>query len=228
MSTGSRLRTLVTLFSRRFFENDLLAPDIDLRPAALWIVGALVAPSLLWSAKRVVPYGLMSVLGPEVMEAASWFDKALLVTLAMFNAGVVTLLAWEALLVDRRDAHVLGGLPLSPSLIVAAKGLALLRLLALVAALNVPAALVIVVAVYGHIDMAIVPRAFSVHAAIAISASLATALVIGALLVAVTSLARGSASRVPCSRSALARRSRPGRSTCCAAWKAPASSACTR
>lgn len=196
MSTGSRFRTLITLFSRRFFENDLLAPDIDLRPAALWIVGALLAPSLLWSAKRVVPYGLMSVAGPEVMEAASWFDKALLVTLAMFNAGVVTLLTWEALLVDRRDAHVLGCLPLAPSLIVAAKGVALLRLLALVAVLNVPAAFVIVFAVYGHIDMALLPRAFVVHSAIAISASLATALVIGALLVAVTSLTRGSASRV--------------------------------
>jgi hypothetical protein len=196
MRTGSPFRTLVTLFSRRFFENDLLAPDIDLRPAALWIVGALVAPSLLWSAKRIVPYGLMSVLGPEVMEAASWFDKALLVTLAMFNAGVVTALTWEALLVDRRDAHVLGSLPLAPSLIVAAKGVALLRLLALVAALNVPAAFVIAFAVYGHIDMALVPRAFVVHSAIAMAASLATALVVGALLVAVTSLTRGSASRV--------------------------------
>jgi hypothetical protein len=67
--TVSRFRTLVDLFSRRFFENDLLAPDIDLRPVGIWIVGALLAPSLLWSAKRIVPYGLMSVLGPEVMEA---------------------------------------------------------------------------------------------------------------------------------------------------------------
>jgi hypothetical protein len=194
--TVSRFRTLVDLFSRRFFENDLLAPDIDLRPVGIWIVGALLAPSLLWSAKRIVPYGLMSVLGPEVMEAASWFDKALLVTLAMFNAGVVTLLTWEALLVDRRDAHVLGSLPVSPSRIVAAKGLALLRLLALVAALNVPAAFVISFAVYGHIDIGLLPRAFAAHAAIAFAASLTTALSVTALLVGVTSLARGAASRL--------------------------------
>lgn len=195
MTSAPRFRTLVDLFSRRFFENDLLAPDIDLRPAAIWILGALLAPSLLWSAKRIVPYGLMSVLGPEVMEAASWFDKALLVTLAMFNAGVVTLLMWEALLVDRRDAHVLGSLPVAPSLIVAAKGLALLRLLALVAVLNVPAAFVICFAVYGHVDISLLPRAFVVHAAVAIGASLTTSLAVTALLVGVTSLTRGSASR---------------------------------
>ena len=196
MTPSRRFRTLVELFSRRFFENDLLAPDIDLRPAAIWILGALLAPSLLWSAKRIVPYGLMSVLGPEVMEAASWFDKALLVTLAMFNAGVVTLLMWEALLVDRRDAHVLGSLPVAPWLIVAAKGVALLRLLALVAVLNVPAAFVICFAIYGHIDVWLLPRAFVVHAAIAMAASLTTALTVAALLVGVTSLARGAASRL--------------------------------
>jgi hypothetical protein len=191
-----RFRTLVDLFSRRFFENDLLAPDIDLRPTAIWIVGALLAPSLLWTAKRVVPYGLMSVLGQDTMEMASWFDKALLVTLAMVNAGVVTLLTWEALLVDRRDAHVLGSLPVAPSLVVAAKGFALLRLLGLVALLNVPAAFVLAFEVYSHHAVSLVPRVFVVHAVIAMLASLSTATILTALLVAVTTMARGAALRV--------------------------------
>ena len=41
MTAAPRFRTLVDLFSRRFFENDLLAPDIDLRPAAIWILGEI-------------------------------------------------------------------------------------------------------------------------------------------------------------------------------------------
>jgi hypothetical protein len=195
VTSPGRFRTLVDLFSRRFFENDLLAPDIDLRPAAVWVVGALLAPSLLWTAKRVVPYGLMSVLGPDVMESASWFDKALLVTLAMFNAGVVTLLTWEALLVDRRDAHVLGSLPVAPSVVVAAKGVALLRLFGFVAVLNVPAAFVLAFEVYSHIDMSLVPRAFVAHALVAMTSSLATASILTALLVGVTTMARGAALR---------------------------------
>lgn len=194
--TVGRFRTLVDLFSRRFFENDLLAPDIDLRPAAVWLVGAMLAPSLFWTAKRAVPFGFMAVLGPEAMEAASWFDKSLLMTLAMINAGVVTLLTWEALLVDRRDAHVLGSLPLRPEVIVAAKGAALLRLLVIVAALNVPAAFVHAFEVYSHIDIAMVPRVFVVHSAAATMASLATSSLLMALMVGVTTLARGAALRV--------------------------------
>lgn len=193
MKSPGRFRTLVDLFSRRFFENDLLAPDIDLRPTAVWIVAALLAPSLLWTVKRGVPYGFMSVLGADVMEMASWFDKALLITLAMFNAGVVTLLTWEALLVDRRDAHVLGSLPVAPSTVVAAKGLALLRLFGFVALLNVPVAFMLAFEVYSHIDISLVPRVFAVHAVVAMTASLATASILTALLVGVTTIARGAA-----------------------------------
>ena len=196
MRAPGRFRTLVDLFSRRFFENDLLAPDIDLRPAAVWITGALLAPSLLWTVKRTVPYGLMSILGADVMEMASWFDKALLVTLAMLNAGVVTLLTWEALLVDRRDAHVLGSLPVSPWLIVAAKGAALLRLFGFVALLNVPAAFMLAFEVYSHIDMTLVPGVFAAHALVAMLASLATASILTLLLVGVTTMARGAALRI--------------------------------
>jgi hypothetical protein len=196
VSTTGRFRTLVALFSRRFFENDLLAPDIDLRPAAMWMVGGLLAPSLLWTAKRIVPYGLMAVLGPDVMEMASWFDKALLVTLSMINSGVVTLLTWEALLVDRRDAHVLGSLPVSAATVVAAKGAAVMRLFGLVALLNVPAAFVLAFEVYSHHHLALVPRVFAVHALVSMLASLSVASLLTALLVGVMTMARGSAPRV--------------------------------
>jgi hypothetical protein len=116
---------LVRLFSRRFFENDLLAPDIDLRPSAIWLLAALAMPPLLWTVKSIVPYGLMSIHGYALMESVSWFDKSLLMMLAMVSAGIVTVLSWEALLVDRRDALVLGALPVAPLPIVAAKAAAI-------------------------------------------------------------------------------------------------------
>ena len=72
---------------------------------------------------------------------ASWFDKSLLLMLSMVNAGIVTLLSWEALLVDRRDALILGSLPISRRLVVAAKAAALARLFGVVAALNLPSIL---------------------------------------------------------------------------------------
>ena len=136
-----KFRLLVQLFSRRFFENDLLAPDIDLRPSAIWLLPALAAPAFLWTIKRAVPYSLMSVHGYRLVEVASWLDKSLLMALAMAGAGVVTVLVWEALLVDRRDAFVLGSLPIQPRMVVAAKALAVLRVFAVIAALNLPSVL---------------------------------------------------------------------------------------
>ena len=50
--------------------------------------------------------------------------------LAMVNAAIVTVLSWEALLVDRRDALILGSLPVAPRLVVIAKALAIARLFA--------------------------------------------------------------------------------------------------
>jgi hypothetical protein len=192
----SRFRILVQLFSRRFFENDLLAPDIDLRPSAIWLLGALMTPSLLWSAKAIVRFGLLGAHGYEAVEAASWFDKSLLVTLAIVSAGIVSLLCWEALLVDRRDALVLGSLPLRRWTVIAAKGTALLRMFAVVCALHVPSVVLFSVAVYGQFGLASLVSALAAHAVTAVAATLAICLIITAALVAATTLFAGRAARV--------------------------------
>ncbi|MBK5299410.1 MAG: hypothetical protein JJE40_19870, partial [Vicinamibacteria bacterium] len=68
-----RFRLLVRLFSRRFFENDLLAPDIDLRPAAIWLCAALMAPSFLWTARQIFRFTItIKLMGYDGLEMASW------------------------------------------------------------------------------------------------------------------------------------------------------------
>ena len=192
----SRFSLLVTLFSRRFFENDLLAPDIDLRPTAIFLLAALATPSFVWTVKGIVAFGLMVVHGYEVVEAASWFDKSLLMMLAMVSAGVVTVLSWEALLVDRRDALVLGSLPVSPGVVVAAKSAAVARLFVVVTALNLPSMAIFTVAVYSHFGPGLALRALVAHAVAVSAASLATCVLLTAALVAVTSLFDGRWLRV--------------------------------
>ena len=194
--TYPRFPLLVTLFSRRFFENDLLAPDIDLRPSAIWLLSALATPSILWTVKSIVPFGLMVVYGYERVESASWADKSLLMMLAMVAAGIVTLLSWEALLVDRRDALVLGALPVRSSLVVGAKAVAVARLFAVVTAINLPSVLIFTVAVYSHWGAALMARALVAHLVAVTAASLSICLVLTAALVAVTSLFEGRWLRV--------------------------------
>jgi len=182
---------LVRLFSRRFFENDLLAPDIDLRPTAIWLLAALAMPPILWTVKSIVPYGLMAIHGYALMETMSWFDKSLLMMLAMVSAGIVTVLSWEALLVDRRDALVLGALPVPSLPIVAAKAAAIGRLFVVVAALNLPAAFILSLAVYGHWGFFLMLRAIAAHVIAVTAASVAASIALTTALVAVTSLFEG-------------------------------------
>jgi len=191
-----RFRLLMRLFSRRFFENDLLAPDIDLRPSAIFLLAALAAPPFLWTVKGVVRFGLLSIHGYQVVEIASWFDKSLLMMLAMVSAGIVTVLSWEALLVDRRDALILGSLPIPSRLVVVAKAAALARLFAVVTALNLPSLVILSITAYSHFSGGLVLRACVAHAVAVSAASLATCLVLTAAMVTVTTIFEGRWLRV--------------------------------
>jgi hypothetical protein len=191
-----RFRLLVRLFSRRFFENDLLAPDIDLRPSAIFLLAALAAPPFLWTVKGIVRFGLLSIHGYQAVEIASWFDKSLLMMLAMVSAGIVTVLSWEALLVDRRDALILGSLPISSRWVVVAKAVALARLFGVVASLNLPSLFILSVGAYSHFSGGLVLRACVAHAVAVSAASLGTSLVLTAALVTVTAIFEGRWLRV--------------------------------
>ena len=192
-----RFHLLVRLFSRRFFENDLLAPDIDLRPAAIWLCAALATPSFLWTAKQIFRFTItVKLLGFDGLEMASWFDKSLLLMLSMVSAGIVTLLSWEALLVDRRDALILGSLPISRRLVVAAKAAALARLFGVVAALNLPSILLFSLLAYSDFGVAQVARALVAHSLAITAASTSTCLLLTAALVTVTSVFEGRWLRV--------------------------------
>jgi hypothetical protein len=194
---GRRFRLLVQLFSRRFFENDLLAPDIDLRPTAIWLCAAMTAPSFLWTVKQIFRFTItVKLMGFDGLELASWFDKSLLLALSMFNGGVVTLLCWEALLVDRRDALILGSFPMSWRVIVAAKATALARMFGVVAALNLPSVLIFSVLAYSTFGIVMVARSVVAHACAVVAASTSTCLLLTAALVTVTSLFEGRWLRV--------------------------------
>lgn len=193
---ADRFKLLLHLFTRRFFENDLLAPDIDLRPSAIWVFATMLTPSLMWSVRAVVRYGILSVAGLEIVQTVSLWDKALLMMLAMANAGILTVLTWEALLVDRRDALVLGSLPLEPRVVISAKAAAIARLFLVVAALNLPSVVIFSGAVYGNFGEILVLKAWLAHAVAVLAASLTTSLVLMAALVAVTSLVQGRWLRV--------------------------------
>ena len=53
--------------------------------------------------------------GPEVLGQVAWPDKLMYIGLSMVATGLVGALAWHRVLIDRRDALILGALPVRPA-----------------------------------------------------------------------------------------------------------------
>ena len=131
----NQIGVLIRVFLGRFFENEATAGPTDLRESFFWLIAALAAPGVLfvfhqqfyWNFVEMAPGGVAQ------LRVSVLFDKTFYLTLTSVAMGLVSVAIWNALIVDRRDAFILGVLPVPRWLIVAAK---LLSLTAYVGALN--------------------------------------------------------------------------------------------
>lgn len=164
ISERQQLFLLRRNFITRFFENDLLGSDVDLRQSLVWVVAGLMTPGLLINIGAMDSFqGLYSAGGVAEVQIASVVVKALLLGFAMVGMGMITVVVWDSLLVDRRDCHILGALPVRSRTVLAAKMLALGHFwLVMTVAINA-----VPVVLFGLVAGAFVgiPRAFVAHAA---------------------------------------------------------------
>jgi predicted permease len=139
------LRPLVRAFLARFFENDLTSGAGDARLATFAIIATLAMPGLVvpilfagasgsadpstWGWAMVAKHS-----GPDALRVMSLSGKTLYLGLAFAVAGLLGAITWSSVLPDRRDALVLGPLPVSATTILGAKLTALGLALAIVAA----------------------------------------------------------------------------------------------
>ena len=70
---------------------------------------------------------------PERLQPTIWGDKVQLLLLAMIPAGLISLVIWDGVFPDRRDAHVLSAMPLRNRLLVVSRLAALGLVLASIA-----------------------------------------------------------------------------------------------
>lgn len=122
MSSEARddVRELRRLFFRRFFDNEVLAPNgggedkIGLVYAALVVPGFLItAPLLMKFDNRYISAGRRMIIALD--------DKLLFITVSMLVMGLVALAVWDALALDAQDIAILGSLPLTRATIVRSK-----------------------------------------------------------------------------------------------------------
>lgn len=143
-SAATSRRALTRAFLARFFDNDLTANAHDLKQTFIWVMAALAMPGF------VLPIFLMgwdwNVVGRgygfDVLREITRNDKILALGLGMVASGLVSAVVWTSLLIDRRDALVIGSLPVRASVVVNAKLRAIATYVVVVSAvMHVPASL---------------------------------------------------------------------------------------
>jgi hypothetical protein len=116
-----------TLFAR-FFESELMPPGLPQVQLVIGSLTALAAPGLLMPMRFAAKYVALQARQPEALPGALLVDRLLFITLTMTAMGLVALVIWEGVFPDRRDARILGSLPLASRVLIGARLLALAAL----------------------------------------------------------------------------------------------------
>jgi len=125
-----QVRLLARTFFVRLFESDLMPPGLPQVQLVIWSVVLVATPTLTLPGVFAQKYtGLW--FHPGTLGHAIASDRLILLTLAMIAAGLVAIVTWENALPDRRDARILGALPIPTAVFVTARLLALAQLFAL-------------------------------------------------------------------------------------------------
>ena len=166
-----QFRLLFRTFLRRLFHSDLVPETVDLRQSALVMAAVLTVPPSLYAVAAAWSYG--SWMGDLQLAMRAVPHKLYFIGYSMAAVGLVTVLVWDALFPDRRDAMVLGGLP------VRARTVAFSKLAALVAfvggfavVVNAPATVVFSFVAGGYLPFETFLRYPAAHLAATVSAGL--------------------------------------------------------
>ena len=114
-------RLLVRHFLGRFLEHDLISSNADRREVVSVIGGTVMAISLFLSVIITLDYQFSNFMPPGLVSVRSLNDRFLLVSASMLVMGLLAVAAWDALSLDARDHAVLGVLPISRTVIIRSK-----------------------------------------------------------------------------------------------------------
>jgi hypothetical protein len=139
-------------FLRRFLDNELLSFGADAGPQVwLWLAALGLAPGILQPVGWMAQYEGAFAHSPGILQEMRWGHSVALIQLSMASTAIATALAWEALLLDRRDVLILSPLPLSWRTICGAKVTALLiAWVGLALAVNLPPSLLFALVAHAH------------------------------------------------------------------------------
>ena len=118
---GSRYGVLSRAFFGQFFASEAVTSDVQMQKAAVGVLAFLITPGLLMPIQMVQTFEFAAIRFPAMLEPMTRLMATICITYSMTTIGVVAAVMWDQLSFDRRDAMVLGPLPLNASTVVAAK-----------------------------------------------------------------------------------------------------------
>lgn len=107
-------------FFGRFFETDLMPPGMAQVQLVIGAMTILAAPGLLLPFRFTARYELLQI-DPQALAHAMIVHRLLFITFTMTALGLVALVVWEGVFPDRRDARILGSLPVPASTLILAR-----------------------------------------------------------------------------------------------------------
>jgi hypothetical protein len=126
---STQFRELARHFFSRFFDNDLISLDGDMRSTVVNILAMLAAPGMLLPFLFMSKYVALQREPMFVRDLASLGEKEFFICFSMTVMGLVTVIEWEMLFPDRRDYANLTPLPIRLGVMFGAKMAALLAFL---------------------------------------------------------------------------------------------------
>jgi len=114
-------RLVLGLFLRRLIDNDVISPHAD-RHESLAVLGALVVTLAVFVTFFISSEYLAAFIqlpGPTALSALS--DRFLFIAASIAVSALATLMVWDALALEARDAAILGPLPIPAPTITRAK-----------------------------------------------------------------------------------------------------------
>src|SRR5579863_9570139 len=111
---------LYRLFLARMIDLEILSAGGDVRDLVIRFVSVLAAFSLVLT-YLIAPRYFTSTLPRASLQYSLWNDTEFLISTSIAVAGLLAVLAWNAVFPDRRDCLILGPLPVSTPIIIFAK-----------------------------------------------------------------------------------------------------------
>jgi hypothetical protein len=133
------IKALGRVFFGRLFENDVFSSSVAASSSVLWLLALLAVPGVMFSGGQLFAYAHLRHQPFEVLDRTLLQREAFHINFVMGVAGLITMMIWSSLTPDRRDANVLGHLPITSREQALARLLALLTFFGLfIAAMAVP------------------------------------------------------------------------------------------